>query len=182
MAQMRKRLTPQPIKVRADIEVTCFNYEGIDAIQRALLAGQAVSSEDTTVRIKLIAPPLYVMTTSTLDKVAGLKSLNDAIEQIKFNIEKEGGQLTIKTAPKVLLLSALVLLRENSHHVANLCFTAAACTSIWYSAQIITRDDETELQKELARLEAENAEVNKLFALCCRIFAERYAFSMLALY
>jgi translation initiation factor 2 subunit 1 len=130
MAQMRKRLTPQPIKVRADIEVTCFNYEGIDAIQRALLAGQAVSSEDTTVRIKLIAPPLYVMTTSTLDKVAGLKSLNDAIEQIKFNIEKEGGQLTIKTAPKVLLLSALVLLRENSHHVANLCFTAAACTSI----------------------------------------------------
>jgi len=124
MTQMRKRLTPQPIKVRADIEVTCFKYEGIDAIKRALLAGQAVSNAESTVKIKLIAPPLYVMTTSTLDKAAGLKSLHDAIEQIKTSIEKDNGSMSVKQAPKV-----------------------------------ITRDDETELQKELLRLEAENAEV-----------------------
>lgn len=31
-----KRLTPQPTKLRADIEVTCFGYEGIDAIKTAL--------------------------------------------------------------------------------------------------------------------------------------------------
>jgi len=124
MHQIRKRLTPQPIKVRADIEVTCFKYEGIDAIKRALLAGEAVSTPDNLVRIKLIAPPLYVMTTSTLDKASGLKALGDAIEKVKEEIEKDGGQMSIKAAPK-----------------------------------IITRDDETELQKELARLEAENAEV-----------------------
>lgn len=27
---IKKRLAPQPIKIRADVEVTCFTYEGID--------------------------------------------------------------------------------------------------------------------------------------------------------
>jgi len=33
---IKRRLTPQPVKVRADVEVTCFHYEGIDAIKAAL--------------------------------------------------------------------------------------------------------------------------------------------------
>jgi hypothetical protein len=33
------RLTPQPVKVRSDFEVTCFAYEGIDAIKAALMKG-----------------------------------------------------------------------------------------------------------------------------------------------
>ena len=28
-----KKLTPHPTKARADVEVTCFNYDGIDAIK-----------------------------------------------------------------------------------------------------------------------------------------------------
>ena len=36
-----KRLTPQPTKVRADVEVTCFGYEGIDAVKDALRAAEA---------------------------------------------------------------------------------------------------------------------------------------------
>ena len=31
---IKKRLAPQPIKVRSDVEVTCFTYEGIDAVRR----------------------------------------------------------------------------------------------------------------------------------------------------
>ena len=30
------RLTPQSTKIRADFSVTCFEYEGIDAIKEAL--------------------------------------------------------------------------------------------------------------------------------------------------
>mmetsp|Transcript_28871 Transcript_28871/g.35539 ORF Transcript_28871/g.35539 Transcript_28871/m.35539 type:complete len:245 (-) Transcript_28871:254-988(-) len=42
---IRRKLTPQPIRIRADIEVTCFAEEGIDAIREALLAGEATSTK-----------------------------------------------------------------------------------------------------------------------------------------
>merc|ERR1712216_723534 len=58
MTQIKRRLSPQAVKVRADFEVTCFSYEGIDAIKAALFAGEkAGSTEDIKVHIRLIAPP-----------------------------------------------------------------------------------------------------------------------------
>ena len=65
-----RRLTPQAIKVRADVEVLCFSYEGIDAIKRALKAAEAVSTETMQVKAKLSAAPLYVISVQALDKNA----------------------------------------------------------------------------------------------------------------
>jgi predicted RNA-binding protein with RPS1 domain len=33
------RMAPQPLKIRADVQVTCFGYEGIEAIRAALVSG-----------------------------------------------------------------------------------------------------------------------------------------------
>jgi len=65
-----KRLTPQPTKVRADVEVTCFSYEGIDAVKNALRAAEALNSEipEAPVKVKLVSPPLYVLTSQCLEK------------------------------------------------------------------------------------------------------------------
>jgi translation initiation factor 2 subunit 1 len=54
-----KRLTPQPTKVRSDIEVTCFGYEGIDAVKEALRTAEAKNTPDNQVKVKLVSPPLY---------------------------------------------------------------------------------------------------------------------------
>jgi translation initiation factor 2 subunit 1 len=78
-----RRLAPQPTKVRSDIEVSCFAYEGIDAIREALFAGMAVGTDSSQIKIKLIAPPIYVLSTTTLDKDAGIALLNKAIEAIQ---------------------------------------------------------------------------------------------------
>jgi translation initiation factor 2 subunit 1 len=43
-AYIQRRLAPQPIKIRGDIEVTCYTYEGVDAIRESLTAGIAVGS------------------------------------------------------------------------------------------------------------------------------------------
>ena len=64
-----RRLTPQPIKLRADIELTCYTPAGIDAIKKALRAGERVSTEAVPIKAKLVAPPLYVLSTNATDKV-----------------------------------------------------------------------------------------------------------------
>jgi translation initiation factor 2 subunit 1 len=90
ISYVKRRLAPQPVKIRSDIEVTCFTYDGIDAIKEALLEGEKKSVKDAPVKLKLIAPPMYVMTTMTLDKDIGLETLNSAIEAIGTSIRAKG--------------------------------------------------------------------------------------------
>jgi translation initiation factor 2 subunit 1 len=69
MATIARRLTPQPIKLRADIELTCYTPTGIEAIKKALRAGEKASTEAVPIKAKLVAPPLYVLSTNATDKV-----------------------------------------------------------------------------------------------------------------
>lgn len=71
VSYVKRKLAPQPVKIRSDIEVTCFTYDGIDAIKEALLAGESIGPADAPIKIRLIAPPMYVMTSMTLDKEIG---------------------------------------------------------------------------------------------------------------
>jgi translation initiation factor 2 subunit 1 len=90
LSYVKRRLAPQPVKIRADIEVTCFNYEGIDAIKAALLEGESKGTPEAIVKIKLIAPPLYVMTTMSLDKEYGIDTLNKSIAAVGAMITAKG--------------------------------------------------------------------------------------------
>ncbi|KAL7293216.1 eukaryotic translation initiation factor 2 subunit 1 [Trichogramma pretiosum] len=99
---IKRKLTSQAVKIRADVEVACYGYEGIDAVKTALKAGLALSTEDLPIKINLIAPPLYVMTTSTPEKADGLKALQDAIAVIEEKINSLGGVFKIQMAPKVV--------------------------------------------------------------------------------
>lgn len=102
LTYIKRRLAPQPVKIRGDIEVTCFNYEGIDAIKSALHAGEAAGTTDVPIKIKLIAPPMYVMTSMTLDKDLGVSVLTKAIDVVKAAIEGNGGKLEVKMPPKAV--------------------------------------------------------------------------------
>eukprot|EP00045_Choanoeca_perplexa_P016340 m.219356 g.219356 ORF g.219356 m.219356 type:complete len:314 (+) comp17231_c1_seq4:205-1146(+) len=100
--KIQHRLTPQAEKIRSDIEVTCYAYEGIDAIKAALKAGQAVSTADLSVQVNLIAPPLYVVTTNSLDKTKGIEVLQSALDEITRVITEKGGAITVKMAPRAV--------------------------------------------------------------------------------
>ncbi|XP_014216861.1 eukaryotic translation initiation factor 2 subunit 1 [Copidosoma floridanum] len=99
---IKRKLTSQAVKIRADVEVACYGYEGIDAVKASLKAGLALSTEELPIKINLIAPPLYVMTTSTPEKTDGLQALNDAIEVIEKKITAMGGVFKVQMAPKVV--------------------------------------------------------------------------------
>jgi translation initiation factor 2 subunit 1 len=75
-ATIARRLTPQPIKLRADIELTCYTPAGIDAIKRALRAGEQQSTDAVPIKAKLVAPPLYVLSTNATDKVRFVRDSN----------------------------------------------------------------------------------------------------------
>lgn len=130
-----KRLTPQPVKVRADVEVTCFGYEGIDAVKTSLLAAEKISTPSGTsfsnketqvpmeapVKVKLVSPPLYVLTSSCLDKQLGMATLERAIGEIDVKIREQGGGLVVRMAPKAVTesddaeLTALMEKREREN-------------------------------------------------------------------
>ena len=116
-----KRLTPQPTKVRADVEVTCFGYEGIDAVKNALRAAEAQNTADAQVKVKLVSPPLYVLTSQCLEKHSGITTLEIAITEIEKNIRANGGGCVTKMAPKAVTesddaeLQALMEKREREN-------------------------------------------------------------------
>lgn len=101
---IRRRLAPQPVKIRSDVEVSCFAYAGIDAIRDSLLAGVSCGTEASPIKVRLIAPPIYVLSTMTLEKDAGVAMLGRAIEAIREKITAQGGKMDVKMPPKAVSL------------------------------------------------------------------------------
>ncbi|KAL8535352.1 hypothetical protein ACS0TY_011122 [Phlomoides rotata] len=114
---IRRRMTPQPLKIRADIEIKCFQFDGVLHIKDAMRKAEAAGNKDCPVKIKLVAPPAYVLTTQTLDKEQGIAVLTKAIEACTEEIERHKGKLTIKEAPRAVSEREDKLLAE---HMANL--------------------------------------------------------------
>jgi len=88
--------------MRADFELTCFEIEGIDGIKAALLAGEALSTEDIIMKVNLIAPPNYVIMTTTLKRKESMALLESALAEIKRVIVEKKGKFELKSAPKVI--------------------------------------------------------------------------------
>lgn len=102
LKNIKRRMTPQPVKIRADVELTCFHYDGIEHIKTAMRAAEAQSTEDCAVRMKLVAPPLYVLTTQTLDKNKGVEVLTAACEACQKSIETAKGKMVVKEAARAV--------------------------------------------------------------------------------
>ncbi|GIY59812.1 eukaryotic translation initiation factor 2 subunit 1 [Caerostris extrusa] len=140
LTNIKRRLTPQAVRIRADIEVACYGYEGIDAVKSALRAGIECSTEDMPIKINLIAPPLYVCTTTTMEKADGLKSLQEAINKIQTKIKDYEGVFNIVTAKNVS--------------------TNSEGQGVVVVLKVLTDIDEAELARQFDKLEMENAEVS----------------------
>lgn len=121
---IRSRMTPTPTKIRSDFSVTCFAYEGVDAIKAALLAGKSLSNEKFDIKIRLIAAPLYVMIMSTLDKNHGMILANECLRKIRDEIVNRGGNFVIKSQPTFIgdqgdqELEEMILKQSMSHNAA----------------------------------------------------------------
>ena len=100
LANIKRRLTPQPIKIRADVDVSCYSYQGIDAVKNALREAKQFGSEDFPMTISLIAPPQYTIQTISLEKKEGIDRCNKAVEAVRVSILAAGGRLAVKMEAK----------------------------------------------------------------------------------
>ena len=72
-------------------------------------------------KVRLVSPPLYVLTNTCLDKNLGIARLEEAIINIRKSIEAAGGQLNVKMEPKAVTdsddaeLQALMEKREREN-------------------------------------------------------------------
>mmetsp|Transcript_9030 Transcript_9030/g.25303 ORF Transcript_9030/g.25303 Transcript_9030/m.25303 type:complete len:294 (-) Transcript_9030:63-944(-) len=100
---VKHRLSVRPMKIQTDVEVTCFTYEGIEAIKPALQAAVDVGNDqEDPFRVQLFKTPVYLMFVTTPDKEHGMKTLNKMIAACKETIESKGGKLSIAEEPRVI--------------------------------------------------------------------------------
>lgn len=52
--------------------------------------------------MRLVSPPLYVLTSQTLDKTIGIATLEEAIKEVDRAIRDQGGMCVVKMAPKAV--------------------------------------------------------------------------------
>lgn len=149
-ANIARRLTPQPVKIRADIELTCFGYAGIDAIKRALKAGEAVGTESIPIKVKLVAPPLFVMISNATDKNGAIETMERAIAVIDKTISKDKGSLNVK-----------LRVRSRSQTRMKWCYRQFTDTfTILLQPKAVSETDDLELNALMERVARENKEVS----------------------
>lgn len=97
-----RRLKPKPVKVVAQFELNCFAKLGIDAIKEALRCGEMTSEDGIQIDVSLIAPPLYILSSTTSKKKACFNLMKQALEAIKEKILSLKGTFKLKEKPFVV--------------------------------------------------------------------------------
>ena len=96
---LKKRWKYIPIKIRADFKLTCFNFDGIEAIKEALLKGEKKSTENIQIKLSIIKAPLYRCILTTMNVEKGFEIMNQVLEVIKTSIEARNGNYLLKVNP-----------------------------------------------------------------------------------
>lgn len=100
---VQHKLKAEILKIQADVNVTCFTIEGVDAIRDVLQLGRAHGQQDSLlVNIEVLAPPTYVVYTHTDDKEEGLRKLWECVEVMKEEMKVRGGQVDVPLPPRVI--------------------------------------------------------------------------------
>jgi translation initiation factor 2 subunit 1 len=102
MEILKVRMVPKPVKIRADFKLTCYKFEGIDAIKTALLEGEKLSTPEIPIKFRVIGSPIYECTTETINRVDGIKLMGQALKTVENTIRLREGHFLLQTKPTVL--------------------------------------------------------------------------------
>lgn len=92
----------RPPKCKQDASSRLYLKIGSTCVQEAMRAAEKAGTEECPVKMKLLAPPLYVLTTNTLEKNKGIEVLNAACQIAKTTVETRKGRLLVKEAARAV--------------------------------------------------------------------------------
>jgi translation initiation factor 2 subunit 1 len=95
-------MVPKPVKIRADFKLTCFKFEGIEAIKAALIEGERLSTPEIPIKFKITGSPIYECSTETINKADGLKAIGNALKAVESSIRLREGNFLLQTKPTIL--------------------------------------------------------------------------------
>lgn len=95
---IKQEFKASSFKIRADIDVNCYKYDGVEIIKRALDKGQEM---DKNVEICLLNTPTFSITKTATDKEEGFATVQRVIDAIKENIVQNGGAFHLMAEPKI---------------------------------------------------------------------------------
>jgi len=98
---VKKRMAVHPVKIGADIQITCYSDEGIDEIKKALKKGLEEGKDDD-VKIQLISSPSYSIWLITIDDKYGKQVITRVINVIKETINQSNGSLSLLKEPRIV--------------------------------------------------------------------------------
>lgn len=102
MKILKKKLVPKPVKIRSDFKITCYTFEGSDAIKESLINGEKKGTKEIPISIRYIGSPLYECSVETINKKEGFEIINAALAEVKKSIEEKGGNFLLESNPTVL--------------------------------------------------------------------------------
>lgn len=89
------------MRIKADFELRCHEYEGIDAIKAALQAGETKSRNKCEVKFEIIGSPVYAGCITTQDKNLGMEVITEALKAVEEVIISKKGTYKLRTEPKI---------------------------------------------------------------------------------
>lgn len=102
---LKKAMRTKVLTLHAEVEITCFACDGVNAIRDVLLLGRNYGEgkePNIPLSVTIIGPPKYGLRARTDMKEEGLQLMKEAIEAMKLEIAQRGGQLKVVTPPQAI--------------------------------------------------------------------------------
>lgn len=104
-----KKITENNYEIKSIIEINCFTFEGIDAIKKALQAGEKYHPN---IKIRLITSPQFEIITINNIKNEGIEIVSNALKEIEKTILSLNGEFRIVQEPIIINK-----IRENENEI-----------------------------------------------------------------
>ena len=95
-------MIPHPVKIKAEVKLTCFTVGGIDDIKAALNEGSSLGTKEIQVKVRVISSPLYEISTETVRKNDGLELLSEVAKKIEQAIKMRSGNFVLHVKPEIV--------------------------------------------------------------------------------